>query len=100
MPPTTLFISLTVFIVNATIITKKVVKYYRKEKMNNNSYLNELESKSIYIIREAYWEYKDKLAVLWSMGKDSTTLMYLIRKAFLGDILIPIIHIDTGFKFK
>ncbi len=68
--------------------------------MDNYNYLNELESKSIYIIREAYWEYKDKLAMLWSMGKDSTTLLYLVRKAFFGEIPISIMHIDTAFKFK
>lgn len=68
--------------------------------MNNDSYLDELESKSIYIIREAYWEYRDNLAILWSMGKDSTTLVHLTRKAFLGDVPIPVIHIDTTFKFK
>ncbi len=66
----------------------------------NDSYLDDLESKSIYIIREAYWEYKDNLAALWSMGKDSTTLVHLIRKAFFGEVLFPVIHIDTTFKFK
>lgn len=68
--------------------------------MGNNAYLDELESKSIYIIREAYWEYRDNLAILWSMGKDSTALVHLARKAFLGNIPIPVIHIDTAFKFK
>jgi sulfate adenylyltransferase subunit 2 len=68
--------------------------------MSNDLYLNELESKSIYIIREAYWEYKDNLAILWSMGKDSTTLVHLARKAFLGNIPIPLLHIDTTFKFN
>jgi sulfate adenylyltransferase subunit 2 len=68
--------------------------------MNNDAYLDELESKSIYIIREAYWEYKDNLAILWSMGKDSTTLVHLIRKAFFGIVPTPVIHIDTTFKFK
>lgn len=66
----------------------------------NLDYLTDLESKSIYIIREAYWQYRDKLGILWSMGKDSTTLLYLARKAFLGRIPIPVIHIDTTFKFK
>jgi len=64
------------------------------------TYLDELEARSIYIIREAYWEYKEKLATLWSMGKDSTTLVHLIRKAFFGEIPIPVVHIDTTFKFK
>lgn len=68
--------------------------------MNNDSYLKELESKSIYIIREAYWEYKDSLAILWSMGKDSTALVHLARKAFFGRAAIPVVHIDTNFKFK
>jgi len=39
-------------------------------------HLDKLESQSIYIIREAYKQFKD-IAVLWSIGKDSTTLMWL-----------------------
>ena len=61
--------------------------------------LDELESKSIYIIREAYKQYKD-IAILWSIGKDSTALMWLCRKAFYGKIPFPAMHIDTTFKFK
>ncbi|OGP64452.1 MAG: sulfate adenylyltransferase [Deltaproteobacteria bacterium RBG_13_53_10] len=57
-----------------------------------------LESKSIYIIREAYTKFRN-VAMLWSVGKDSTTLLWLVRKAFLGKIPFPIIHIDTGYKF-
>jgi len=68
--------------------------------MNNNSYLSELENKSIYIIREAYWKYRQSLAILWSMGKDSTTLVHLARKAFFGEVPVPVMHIDTGYKFK
>lgn len=64
------------------------------------TYLDELEARSIYIIREACWNYKDKIAVLWSAGKDSTTLLHLMRKSFLGNLPIPVIHIDTTFKFK
>ncbi len=59
-----------------------------------------LETKSIYIIREAYHKYRNKLALLWSMGKDSTALLHLSRKAFFGKIPIPVVHIDTSFKFK
>lgn len=61
--------------------------------------LDELENKSIYIIREAYRQFGN-IGVLWSMGKDSTTVLWLCRKAFFGQIPFPIIHIDTGFKFK
>lgn len=64
------------------------------------SYLNELEARSIYIIREAYYQYRDNLAVLWSMGKDSTAMLHLVRKAFLGKVPIPVVHLDTSYKFK
>ena len=62
------------------------------------SYLQELEKKSIAIIREAKAQFKN-LAVLWSTGKDSTTSLWLCKKAFFGKIPFPIIHIDTGCKF-
>lgn len=62
-------------------------------------YLDKLENESIYIIREAFCQIKD-IALLWSIGKDSTTLLWLIRKAFLGKVPFPVIHIDTGYKFK
>lgn len=61
--------------------------------------LDELENQSIYIIREAYTHFK-KVAVLWSMGKDSTVLLVLCRKAFLGTVPFTVIHIDTGRKFE
>ena len=60
--------------------------------------LNELESKSIYIIREARNKFKN-IAALWSMRKDSTTMLALARKAFLGKIPFPVIHIDNGIDF-
>ncbi|MBL7196596.1 MAG: sulfate adenylyltransferase subunit 2 [Candidatus Omnitrophica bacterium] len=62
-------------------------------------YLDELESKSIYIIREAYAQFRN-IAMLWSIGKDSTTLLWLCRKAFFGRIPFPIVHIDTSYKFR
>jgi len=63
------------------------------------SEINDLENKSLYIIREAYAEFK-RPAVLWSTGKDSTAALWLCRKAFFGKIPFPVIHIDTGHKFK
>jgi len=60
--------------------------------------LEELEHRSVYIIREAYAGFR-KPGVLWSMGKDSTVLIALCRKAFLGTVPFPVIHIDTGRKF-
>jgi sulfate adenylyltransferase subunit 2 len=62
-------------------------------------HLDKLESQSVYIIREAYRQFRN-IGMLWSIGKDSTTLLYLLRKAFYGKVPFPVIHIDTGFKFK
>jgi len=62
-------------------------------------YLSKLENQSVYIIREAYNQFKN-VAMLWSMGKDSTALLWLIRKAFFGKIPFPIVHLDTTYKFK
>jgi len=62
--------------------------------------LNYLEAKSIYLIREAYRKFKDDLAILVSWGKDSVTMLYLVRKAFFGEVPIKVIHIDTSYKFK
>jgi sulfate adenylyltransferase subunit 2 len=60
--------------------------------------LGQLEEKSIYIIREARTKFKN-LAALWSMGKDSTAMLALTRRAFMGKIPFPVIHIDNGIDF-
>ncbi len=60
-------------------------------------HLEKLESKSVFIIREAYANIKN-LCMLWSIGKDSTVLLWLARKAFFGHVPFPLIHIDTNFK--
>lgn len=62
-------------------------------------HLDILESKSIHIIREAYSELGN-LCMLWSIGKDSTVLLWLARKAFFGHVPIPLVHIDTDYKIK
>ncbi len=59
--------------------------------------LEKLESQSVYILREAYAQFKS-LAMLWSIGKDSTVLLWLTRKAFFGHVPFPLVHIDTSFK--
>lgn len=59
--------------------------------------LFELENESIYIIREAYNRFR-KPVMLWSMGKDSTVLLWLVRKAFFGACPFPVVHIDTSYK--
>lgn len=62
-------------------------------------HLEELEDKSIYILREAYKNF-DNLCMLWSIGKDSTVMLWLVRKAFFGHCPIPLVHIDTSFKIR
>ncbi len=61
-------------------------------------HLESLESKSIYILREAFNKI-EKPAILWSLGKDSNVMLWLTRKAFFGHVPFPCIHIDTGKKF-
>jgi sulfate adenylyltransferase subunit 2 len=60
--------------------------------------LDQLEAQSVYILREAFNRI-DKLAMLWSLGKDSNVMAWLARKAFFGHIPFPLMHIDTGKKF-
>jgi len=60
-------------------------------------HLDELENISVHILREAYANFKN-LGMLWSMGKDSTVLLWLTRKAFFGHVPFPLIHIDTHYK--
>ena len=59
--------------------------------------LDVLENQSIYILREAFAKI-DKLAMLWSIGKDSNAMLWLARKAFFGHVPFPLIHIDTSYK--
>lgn len=60
-------------------------------------HLDILENKSVHILREAYSELGN-LCMLWSIGKDSTVLLWLARKAFFGHVPIPLVHIDTHHK--
>src|SRR5207247_8797164 len=62
-----------------------------------DAHLRQLEDQSVYILREAYKHF-DHLAMLWSMGKDSTALLWLTRKAFFGHVPFPLVHIDTSYK--
>ncbi len=61
-------------------------------------HLDQLEAQSIYILREAFARLK-KLALLWSLGKDSNVMIWLARKAFFGRVPFPAMHVDTGKKF-
>lgn len=59
--------------------------------------LKRLENISIDILREAYANFKN-LCMLWSIGKDSTVMLMLARKAFFGHVPFPLVHIDTHHK--
>jgi sulfate adenylyltransferase subunit 2 len=60
-------------------------------------HLQQLENKSVHIFREAYANFKN-MCMLWSIGKDSTVLLWLARKAFFGHVPFPLVHIDTSYK--
>ncbi|MCC6918451.1 MAG: sulfate adenylyltransferase subunit CysD [Alphaproteobacteria bacterium] len=63
------------------------------------SHLDWLESEAIHIIREAAGE-RTNLALLFSGGKDSATVLHLARKAFWPEKLpFPLLHVDTGHNF-
>ncbi len=62
-------------------------------------HLKALEAESIHIIREVAAE-SARPAMLYSIGKDSSVMLRLALKAFYpGAIPVPLIHVDTGFKF-
>lgn len=64
------------------------------------TYLQELENESISIIRETAAEFENP-AMLYSIGKDSSVLLHLLKKAFFPlKPPIPVVHIDTKWKFK
>lgn len=63
----------------------------------SNAYLDELEAQSMYILREAV-ACIDPLAMLWSIGKDSTALLWLAKKAFLGRVPFPLLQLDTEME--
>ncbi len=63
-----------------------------------DSDLDVLESRTIYILREAF-SCVSPLCMLWSIGKDSTALLWMVRKAFLGEVPFQLALLDTGLEF-
>lgn len=64
------------------------------------THLKQLEAESIHIMREVAAEF-DNPVMLYSVGKDSSVLLHLARKAFYpGKIPFPLLHVDTTWKFK
>jgi sulfate adenylyltransferase subunit 2 len=63
-------------------------------------HLRALEAESIHILREVVAEF-ERPVMLYSIGKDSSVLLRLAQKAFYpGPIPFPLLHIDTGYKFR
>jgi len=64
------------------------------------SHLDRLEAEAIHIIRETAAQFR-KPALLYSIGKDSTTLLHLCAKAFYpGKPPFPLLHIDSTWEFR
>jgi sulfate adenylyltransferase subunit 2 len=64
------------------------------------THLDLLEAESIYIFREAAAQFRKPL-LLYSIGKDSTVLLHLARKAFYpAKPPFPVLHVDTTWKFR
>ena len=64
------------------------------------THLQRLEAESIHIMREVVAE-ADNPVMLYSIGKDSAVMLHLARKAFFPAVPpFPLLHVDTGWKFK
>ena len=64
------------------------------------THLKQLESESIHIMREVVAEF-ERPVMLYSVGKDSSCMVRLAQKAFHpGKIPFPLMHVDTGYKFR
>ncbi len=67
---------------------------------DHDAYLDALEAEAIWAIREAIGAFK-KPVIMYSIGKDSSVLLHLARKAtHPGRLPIPLLHIDTTWKFR
>jgi sulfate adenylyltransferase subunit 2 len=64
------------------------------------SHLKLSEAESIHILREVDAEF-ERPVMLYSVGKDSSVMLRLAQNAFFpGPIPFPLLHVDTGYKFK
>src|SRR6476469_10142770 len=64
------------------------------------SHLDRLEAESIHILREVAAGFRNPV-MMYSVGKDSSVLLHLLLKAFYpARPPIPLLHVDTGWKFR
>ena len=68
--------------------------------MRQLTHLDRLEAESIHILRETVAE-ADRPVMLYSIGKDSSVMLHLAKKAFFpGPLPFPLLHVDTTWKFR
>ncbi len=68
--------------------------------VTNLSHLDRLEAESIHIMREVAAEFQNPV-MMYSVGKDSSVMLHLLLKAFYpARPPIPLLHVDTGWKFR
>ena len=68
--------------------------------MRQLTHLDRLEAESIHILRETVAE-ADRPVMLYSIGKDSSVMLHLAKKAFYpGPLPFPLLHVDTNWKFR
>lgn len=67
---------------------------------NRLTHLKQLEAESMHIMREVIAEFSNP-AMLYSVGKDSSVMLHLLQKAFYpAPPPLPLVHVDTTWKFK
>ena len=75
-------------------------KSSRRKPSANMTHLDKLEAESIHIIREVMAEAANPV-MLYSVGKDSSVLLHLVRKAFYPSVPpFPLLHVDTQWKYQ
>src|SRR5664279_6185172 len=68
--------------------------------LDRHAHLRRLENESIHIFREVLAECRAPV-LLYSIGKDSTVMLHLARKAFYpAPLPFPLLHVDTTWKFR
>ena len=70
-----------------------------KQSRRGLSHLRALEAEAIHILRETAGQF-ERPVLLYSIGKDSSVMLHLARKAFFpGHMPFPLMHIDTGYEY-
>jgi len=81
------------------IRTEAEAKHSATQKAPLDPHLKALENEAIHIFREVAAEF-ERPVMLYSVGKDSSVLLHLARKAFYpGRVPFPLLHVNTGWKF-